>query len=336
MRNKTHRSFLLATTGVLALWLGGCSHSTSGPTLERPKAVDLYVSGVQAHKAGNPAVAKTRLELAVSTNPELRMAHSLLGDIYRAEGNYLAARKQYEAMTRLDPYTAANHYRLGLTYQFLQMFKESAACYLRALSLAPTDWKSHMYLGLAYLALDQYDDAMKYADTATRLAPREAEAWGNLGVIYDSRGQFVKAERAYRTALELGANNRTSMLNLVSNLLNQAKPSEAAAVMQQVITTDRSALTLTRYGSVLLANRRFDEAIAQFDEALKLDARYVPAWNEKGIGYIRVFEERDLELNDASRVKALEAWNKSLALKPDQPRVQQWVRKWTEQRLFEK
>lgn len=338
MMSLKQRNIVLTAAVSLSIVLGGlgCSSSTTGTSAERPKAVDMYVAGVDAYKAGNMEVAKTRLELAVAANPDLRMAHSLLGDIYRAEGNYAAAREQYEATTRLDPYTASNHYRLGLTYQFLQMFKESTACYLRALELHPKDWKSTMNLGLAYLALDQYPDAIKYADAATRMAPKEAEAWSNLGVVYDSHLQFGQAEQAYRKALELGANNITTMLNLVSNLLNQNKPGEAAAVMQQVVNKDRRAITLTRYGNTLVAGRKFDDAIAQFDEALKLDARFVPALNEKGIAYIRIFEERELELNDAPRLKALDAWKQSLALKSDQPRVQQWLKKWTEQRLFDK
>jgi len=332
-----HPLFVLAATCLAGGFIGiGCSSTTSSyGDAERPKAVDLYVAAVEAYHSGNHARAKDRLQLATRINPELRMAHSLLGDLYRAEGNYPAAREQYLAMTRLDPYTAANHYRLGLTYQFLQRFKDAAASYLRALELEPASWKSNMNLGLTYLALDQYDDAFKYVDMATRLAPKESQAWSNFGVVLDARAQFPQAESAYRKSLELGGNNVTTMMNLTSNLLNQEKPAEAGAVMQQAISLERTPVTLKRYGDTFMASRRFDEAIQQFDEALKLDARYLPALNEKGVAYIRIYDERELGLNDAPRIKALETWKQSLAINANQPRVQQWVRKWTEQRLFD-
>lgn len=313
----------------------GCSGSASS-AVDRPKAVDLYVTAVAAYHAGDYAKARDRLEIATRINPELRMAHSMLGDIYRAEGRYDEAREQYRAMTELDPYTASNYYRLGLTYQFLHRFKEAAASYLRALELHPTDWKSNMNLGLTYLALEQYDDAFKYVDMATRIAPREAQAWSNLGVVLDARGQFSQAESAYRKSLELGGNNVTTMMNLTSNLLNQNNPTEASAVMEQAIQQERTPVTLKRYGDALLACREYDEAIEQFNKAMQIDPSYIPAINEKGVAYIRIYDERELGLNDVPRMKALESWRQSLAIKSDQPRVQQWIRKWTEQRLFDK
>lgn len=313
----------------------GCAESGSS-SVDRPKAVDLYVTAVEAYHAGDYAKAKDRLEVATRINPDLRMAHSLLGDLYRAEGRYDEAREQYRAMTELDPYTASNHYRLGLTYQFLQRFKEAAACYLRALELHPSDWKSNMNLGLTFLALEQYDDAFKYADMAARIAPKESQTWSNLGVVLDARGQFSEAESAYRKSLELGGNNVTTMMNLTSNLLNQNKPTEASAVMEQAIQQERNPVTLKRHGDTLLASRKYEQAIEQFDEALKLDPNYLPAINERGVAYIRIYDERELGLNDVPRMKALESWRQSLAIKSDQPRVQQWIRKWTEQRLFDK
>lgn len=323
------------TLAAAALLGYGCARSGSG-NLPKPKAVDLYVAAVDAYHAGDTQQAKARLEQATRANPELRMAHSMLGDIYRAEGNYTQARREYEATVRLDPYTSSNHYRLGLTYHFLDMFNEAIASYLRAMDLKPNDWQSNMNLGLTYLALNQLDDAVKYTDMATRIDTRQPEAWTNLGVVHDARAEYPKAEQCYRKALELDSDHSTTMLNLGSNLLAQKKTSEAIAVLEQAATEKPTPLVLTRLGEALSEARRLDDAVARFDDAIRLDPRYIPALNAKGATLIRIYQERDLELNDKSRLAALEAWARSLAIRPGQPGIQTLVKKWTEPKLFEK
>lgn len=318
---------------VVSLLGYGCAARTSTPS--RPRGVDLYVAGVSAYQAGDADKARRQLEWATQVNPELRMARSMLGDLYRSDGNYPAARRHYEALAKLDMYSAWNHYRLGITYQFLQMFKEAAASYLRALDLKPNDWQTNMNLGLTYMALDQSDDALKFVTNATRLAPEQAQTWSNLGVVFDARGDYTQAEQAYRKALELDNSHAETMLNLGANLTSQGKSAEALAVLEQVVMREQNPLTHKHYGDALMHNRRFDAAIREYDAALKLNDRYFPALNAKGMALIRVFQERDLELNDASRLAALESWSRSLAIHPHQPRIQALVKRWNDPKLFD-
>jgi len=137
--------------------------------------MDVYVQGLD-----DIAVATRPRLLPIwsarrSSNPDLRMPHSVLGDIYFSGGNLERALVQYKEMVRLDPYAAVNHYRLGLTYQLMHKLQDAAAAYLRALQLDPRDPKTNMNLGLVYLALNQEEDALKYLRRATELAPNSAE-----------------------------------------------------------------------------------------------------------------------------------------------------------------
>lgn len=317
---------LVAVVGVV-----GCSSSSSGP-----KGIDRYVQAVQAYQAGNKDRAVANLLVATRTNPDLIMARVMLGDLYRESGDYGQAVNQYEALVKLDPYTWSNFYKLGVTYQFLERLREAAESYGRALKLNPDDPNSNMNLGLVYLYLGNPDDAVKYTERATLLNPKSAAAYSNLGVALDARGEFARAEAAYRHSLDIDPENTTTLLNLGTNLIAQNKGSEAVDIMERVIQTDNTPLHRKRYGDALAKAGRYDEAVKQFESALNIDPKYYPAMNE--IGWTKIAEYRqNLELDEAKRSEAVAMWDKSLAINPDQPKIQAAKAEWTDKdALFRK
>ena len=174
---------------------------------------------------------------------------------------------------------------------------------------------------------------MTYLERATRLDPNSAAAWSNLGVALDARGSAVLAESTYRKALELDSSNVVTLQNLAQNLISQDKAPEAVNIMEQVLSLQDTAAARKRYGDALSRAKKFDDAIAQYDIALKADPKYLPALNEKANTYIRKYID-GLELDDALRVSALELWKKSLAMNPNQPRVIELLKKWQKPGLF--
>jgi len=323
----------LALVSVVALLIGGCAVKPKSPQGAAPEAVELYVHGEQARRAGDAATAEREYKAAVQRNPNLRMAHSRLGDMYKQRGDYAAASRHYESLARLDPYDPKSHYNVGLAYQFLNRLQDAAAAYLRALNLNPSDVKSNMNLGLVYLALGQIDDGVKYLERATQLDPRSAVAWSNLGVALDARGDTSVAEQRYRRSLELDSNSVTTLQNLAANLVTQGKAGEAVTVMERVVERVDTPGTRKRYGDALAQAKRYDEAIRQYDLALKRDPRYWPAMNEKGYVLIRQYRE-GLELDSAKRAGAIALWRDSLKLNGNQPTIRRQLEKAENPQLF--
>jgi tetratricopeptide (TPR) repeat protein len=334
MMNQTVR--LTLSIGIVALIAGvagiACApRATQDPT--RPAAVDLYVRAMEAYNQGDRAAAIAGLIDATQANPELRMAHSMLGDLYREQGAYARAAPHYEAMTQLDPYHLDNHYRLGVTYHLLARLQDAAAAYLRALQLNPQDMRSNMNLGLVYLSLGQLDDAVTHLERATRLDPNSSVAWSNLGVALDARDSAALAEAAYRRSLELSPLQDSILVNLANNLSRQRKSSEAISLMQQVLQRNDTAANRKYYGDALASAGRYEDAIQQYDRALELDPRYTAALNEKGAAVIQQYRA-GMELDPQKRQQAIALWEQSLRINPNQPQVQAMLRRWRSPKLF--
>lgn len=297
------------------------------PPYTPPAGVDRYVQAVRAQKKGDREGAIASLEEATRANPKLTMARTMLGDLYREKGAYDAAATQYEAVTELDPYTGRNYYKLGVVYQLLVRLQEAIAAYLQAIRLDPRDWESNMNLGLVYLALGDKDAAVASLSRATMLNPGAAAAFSNLGVALEAQGRHPEAEVAYRRAVELAPNDSPALTNLGENLMTQKKFREAAVIFQRLAEAHDSPPARKRYGDSLALSNRVDDATQQYRAALKQDEKYYPALN--GLGAVLIAKYRqNLQLDEPTRKAAVEAWQKSLAINPTQPRVEELVKRW--------
>ena len=307
---------LLATSLVAAAYLAGCSSESVG----REAALDSYVQGVLAYSSGDSNRAISQLQDAINQHPDLVMAHSLLGDLYQSKQYYKDALKQYQATTRLDPYEYKNYYNEGLMLQLLHRAKDAIAAYLHALQLNPTDALSNQNLGIAYLKLNDVGNALKYCQRAVELNDHSAPAWSNLAVVLDANHRYNEAEGAYRHALELDSIHPEIAVALANNLIEQKRFAEAQSVMGGVVRTNETAPHRKRLGDTLAHQKKYDEALGEYARCLKLDPLYYPALNETGWMLITQYNN-SLGLDESKRTAALDAWQKSLLLKPDQSRI---------------
>lgn len=327
-------ALLLIGGGMLA----GCAPQNKGrggqaSWSKSPPAVDRYVAAVQAHDRGDDATAIAILEAAVKENPNLTMAQTMLGDLYRVNAQYSSAAEHYEAAAQLDPYSPDTNYKLGLMYQLLDRLQDAAAAYLRALKLEPRNVEANMNLGLVYLALDQPDDAVYYTERATQIDPRSSAAWANYGVALDAKRLYAQAETAYRRSLDINDSQNPTKLNLGANLIAQGKPEQAISVLKDVAREEETAVAHRRLAEAYTMARKYDEAASEYRRALNINPKYYPVFNE--IARMRIQQYRDgYELDDALRRAAIDAWQQSLKINPNQPHIESQVRQWTDDSLF--
>jgi tetratricopeptide (TPR) repeat protein len=315
---------------VLGLFIPiGCSGPAPAPPPPHVGGLSDFVSGQQALQGGDQKKAQSLLEKAVADNPNLITAHQVLGDLYKKQNDYTAASQQYDVFARLDPYNYRSHYDLALMYQLLHRLREAIVAYEQALVLAPRDLNSNMNLGLVYLATGQTDQAIAKLQFAVSLDPQSAAAQCNLGIALETAGRLGDAEAAYSRAIELDPSMTVAMIDLGANLNRQGRGQEAEVLLRSALKRENSASLHEQLGDALVLQHRDDDAMPEYDAALKLNPNDWQAINEVGLIQLRKYQA-GLTLDESLRLAAVASWQKSLSIHPDQPAIRGWVEQWSQ------
>ena len=258
--------------------------------------------------------------LALEENPKLLEAHMGMGEIYHERGQYELASSAYERATKIEPNNFDAQYYLGLMQQLLGRLEKAVSTYLRALTINPDHYDANAHLASAYLQLAQPESALPYAKRATQLKPEEQTAWANLADTYSMLGDYRQAIDAYRQASELGDAAEPILLGLADAHIRLGNYPEAENVLKSILGTQPSATAYERMGYVRFKQRQFLDALNQFNQALTIDPNDTTSLNGVGVAKMTLFLKGG-RTDRPLREQALEAWRKSLRIKPQQPRI---------------
>lgn len=326
----------MLTCGALGLAgiIGGCANDGAPKAGGKSQAIETYVKGVYAYKAGEEDKAVDTLRAAIQENPQLIMPRTILGRISKEKGDYAAAAEYYQALTQLDPYEVNHHYQLGVSYQMLTRLQDAAKSYRTALKLDPDNFGSNMNLGLIYMTLGETDNAVRFTKRAVEINPDSSEAQANMAVALDSAGEYEAAEIAYRKSLELAPKQSGTLINYANNLLAQEKWRDAIEVLQETLKMEDTPYLHKRLGDAYVGGGQYDLAMQQYNQAVQKNPRYYAALNEQARVSVLQYQA-GMELEDKKRDDALAFWRRSLEIYPNQPSIKVLLEDW-ERRMFSK
>ena len=99
--------------------------------------------------------------------------------------------------------------------------------------------------------------------------------------------------------------------------------------MGQVIQSQNTSPNRKRMGDILFLLKDYDEAIAEYLIAFSIDRHFFPALNE--IGWVLITQyQQSLGLDEAKREAALDAWHRSLAINPEQPKINRLIQAYSQ------
>jgi len=149
------------------------------------------------------AEAAVQASRALEINPNLPLAHQLLGEVALAKGDMPAAIRELEQERKLNPLNGLLYERLGDAYLRNEQYSDAQQALNRAVLLEPSSTAPYILLGETFLKLNQPIQAIHYLDHAAKMDPSNYITHNFLGQAYKATGQTAEANREFKLVVDL-------------------------------------------------------------------------------------------------------------------------------------
>lgn len=147
--------------------------------------------------------ASAQASKALALNPNLPLAHQLLGEIALARGDIPATIREMQDECKINPLSPDLYDRLGDAYFRSGQYTLAQQALDRAVLLEPNSTGPFILLGQTFLKLNQIIPALHYLDHAVKMDPSNYLTHYLLGRAYKAAGQQAEADREFRRSAEL-------------------------------------------------------------------------------------------------------------------------------------
>ncbi len=117
----------------------------------------------------------------------------------------------------------------------------------------------------------RFGEALQLAEAALAVTPESPELWNALGVVLRASGKPEEAVGCYRRALDLRLGDLAAMSNLANALKDLQRYREAVDLHQRVVSAQPTAAAWTNLGVALHDGGQLTDALAAFNQAVRLD-----------------------------------------------------------------
>jgi serine/threonine-protein kinase len=181
-------------------------------------------------------LARDAATQAVSANPDLAAAHSILADVLLQSKESGAAKPEIDRAMQLDPLASAPYLSLA-KFDSESNPEDAEQAYKKAVELAPEDWIPHSEYGKLLYRAAHYQAAAEEWKQALRLADNNIFMLRNVGAAYQMLSEPEKAASAFQKALEIQPDAGT-WNNLATLRFFQGNYSESVKAFQKAVDID--------------------------------------------------------------------------------------------------
>lgn len=287
----------------------GSATPTSGEAGPK-KSADL-AKGEELVQAGQYADAMPHLKKALDANPkDPQAAFYLALSIEQTNGDKKEAEKLYKQALAFDPKLAEAAQNLAAFYLADPPRPDDAIAVLdKALAHSPTDAKLLVNLGYAYQLKKDYERAKKAYDKALTIedTPDLRFAYGTM--LFESKQAEAAVPHLLKAAEKMGED--PAALATIARMLGPGKAfNDCVRLLDKAITLKADVAEFyVRRGVCKHELKQEKEASKDFEQAIKIDAKYQPAHYYLGLSLLKL----------GKKTQARDALKKAMDLGPDTP-----------------
>ena len=164
------------------------------------------------------------------------------------------------------------HNRLGMALQAVGDSKDAEHELTTAFKLDPSDWAAEYDLAMVHEQQGRHQEAAREAaDALANLPHAPASAYVNLAQLYDAAGDANASEAAFKTAERLPDGALEVTLARAGIKLGHHDGAGAEQQLRPLLAAaPNHPQALLMLGSALALQRRYDDALAAYEQALKV------------------------------------------------------------------
>ena len=212
---KTDPSYVLALCYIDARRYDDARHAFASQYGFPPDSAPAYLLAARMLlRREYVPVAKEFAQKALSLDPSLPLAHTLLGEIALAGEHVDGAIAEFEQERARNPLEASSYDRLGDAYTRAGDYVRAQQALQQALLLEPNSTGPYILLGKVLLKRQDAVNAAMYLERAEKMDPGNAMTHNLLGQAYRMLGRTEEATRQNEQAQRLQSANQPRLENV--------------------------------------------------------------------------------------------------------------------------
>lgn len=184
-------------------------------------------------------------------DPQLPAAHTCLGNLAVATGNYADAANEFSLVLQHEPTNDAAYKGLANACEHMGKLQQAESTYKQAIALRPHYWATYNW----------------------------------LGAFYYNQARIHEASEMFRQVVALAPDSIRGYSNLAASLMDEGLYSDALQAAQRSIEIQPSDYAYSNLGSDYFFLQRYDDAIHAFQKATNLSPHEPLLWSNLGDGY---------------------------------------------------
>lgn len=255
----------------------------------------FHRDAIAQNETGAAGYYKQGREAFLTFTPEgFEKAISLYNQSIGVDPNYAPA---YAGLAEV--YSFMGWYRYEVKEDYEKYYNDSYANIVKALQLGPNLKETELALAYSYLHLSREQEAKAAAQKILARDPKSAEA---LYILWAASGENPSSPEITK-ALELDPDYVPALVGLgTAYFFKKRAYGQAAQLYKKASEVAPSAQLHNYLGTALRTQGYYNEAIAEYNKAIKFNQNYAPAYMNLGITY---FYQKKFRESIASLQKAI-------------------------------